>query len=320
MLLHAPKRLHLPLTATLTATLTTVLATALTTGALVLAGGSTASAATATAAATGTSPGTATTPSTVTDGVVDSSVSSSTVRAEKRRGYIRVTETGAATVTVARTATVTQKATKRLTSTVAGTGTGVGTASEQATATVSLTLARYGVDKAHATVRARKAARQAALDAATAQAGDEALDAARDAAAADATADATVNAVQRALANFSSLVLRTAASFEGTPYKWGANGPAAFDCSGYVRYVMRTAGVVDLPRTSADISAAVTRVAKKNRQVGDLIFFGTATGGVTHVGIYAGDDMIWHAPGTGRTVTKARIWTTRYTVGRVLTA
>ena len=45
-------------------------------------------------------------------------------------------------------------------------------------------------------------------------------------------------------------VVRIAASKEGTPYRYGATGPRAFDCSGYTRWVFRKVGRY-LPRTSS---------------------------------------------------------------------
>ena len=46
------------------------------------------------------------------------------------------------------------------------------------------------------------------------------------------------------------------------------------------------------------------------------MFFGAA-GGVYHVGIYAGDGYIWHAPHPGTVVSKERIWTSDVFYGRV---
>jgi peptidoglycan DL-endopeptidase CwlO len=51
--------------------------------------------------------------------------------------------------------------------------------------------------------------------------------------------------------------------------------------------------------------------------VGDLIFFGTP-GDIYHVGIYAGDGKMWVAPRSGEDVQLEAIWSTSYTVGRVL--
>ncbi|MGN6090020.1 MAG: C40 family peptidase [Actinomycetes bacterium] len=108
----------------------------------------------------------------------------------------------------------------------------------------------------------------------------------------------------------------TAASLKGHPYRYGSEGPYYFDCSGYTRYVFRKVGKY-LPRTSSAQSAYVKHVNKVYKRPGDLIFFYSSSGHVFHVGIYAGNGYIWHAPHTGAVVRKERIWTSRYMVGRV---
>lgn len=108
----------------------------------------------------------------------------------------------------------------------------------------------------------------------------------------------------------------TAASLHGHPYRYGYEGPYYFDCSGYTRYVYRKVGRY-LPRTAAAQSAYVHHVNKVYKRAGDLIFFYNSSGYVYHVGIYAGNGYIWHAPHTGAYVRKERIWTSHYMVGRV---
>lgn len=70
----------------------------------------------------------------------------------------------------------------------------------------------------------------------------------------------------------------------GAPYAYGGSSPAGFDCSGFVNWVFAQAGR-SIPRTSGGLYSAATPVS--NPQVGDLVFFGN--GGVSHVGIYAGN-------------------------------
>jgi cell wall-associated NlpC family hydrolase len=130
-------------------------------------------------------------------------------------------------------------------------------------------------------------------------------------AAARATSKPSRSATRVAL---GARVVAEAARHEGKPYVYGANGPQAFDCSGFVQYVYSRVGVA-LPRTSGAQSAAARPVAQADRQLGDLIVF-RSRGRVTHVGIYAGDDTIWVARRTGTTITQQRLWTTAYTVGR----
>jgi cell wall-associated NlpC family hydrolase len=110
-------------------------------------------------------------------------------------------------------------------------------------------------------------------------------------------------------------VLHIAASKAGTPYRYGASGPRAFDCSGYTRWVFRKIGR-HLPHNSAAQSRSVRHVSAKNRQRGDLVFFKSG-GHVYHVGIYAGKHRVWHAPRPGQSVHRAKIWTRSVSYGRV---
>jgi peptidoglycan DL-endopeptidase CwlO len=84
----------------------------------------------------------------------------------------------------------------------------------------------------------------------------------------------------------------------GKPYRYGASGPDAFDCSGFTSWVWRAAGV-SLPRTSRDQYAQGRKVARADLQPGDLMFFGSP---IHHVGMYLGDGRMIHAPSSGKTV------------------
>ncbi|MFD9412075.1 C40 family peptidase [Streptomyces sp. NPDC059989] len=98
-----------------------------------------------------------------------------------------------------------------------------------------------------------------------------------------------------------------AASKEGAPYVYGATGPEAFDCSGLTLYAFREAGR-PLPRTAEAQYENTLHIPRTQRVSGDLVFFpkGSTIG---HVGIYAGDGKIWHAPKPGTRVRLERIWT-----------
>lgn len=99
-------------------------------------------------------------------------------------------------------------------------------------------------------------------------------------------------------------VLFSAIGLVGTPYRYGGNTPGSgFDCSGLVDYVFRTAAGVVLPRTIRQMGALdAPRVTRGQLAPGDLVFFATEGGGVSHVGIYVGKGRFVHAPDTGGTV------------------
>jgi cell wall-associated NlpC family hydrolase len=111
--------------------------------------------------------------------------------------------------------------------------------------------------------------------------------------------------------------VRLAASRAGMPYRYGADGPRVFDCSGLVTWVFNRNLGRHLPRTSSAQYGASRHIAKRDLRRADLVFF-TSGGRVYHVGIYAGRHQIWHAPYSGARVRKERIWTSSWRAGRVL--
>jgi cell wall-associated NlpC family hydrolase len=99
----------------------------------------------------------------------------------------------------------------------------------------------------------------------------------------------------------SSDLIGIARRFLGTPYCYGANGTASFDCSGYVRYVYACRGI-KLPRVASDQALAGRRVS--SLAPGDLVFFSDRRDGyITHVGIYIGNNSFIHASFQGVTIT-----------------
>lgn len=86
----------------------------------------------------------------------------------------------------------------------------------------------------------------------------------------------------------------------GKPYKWGATGPAAFDCSGLTMGAWQAAGV-QLPRTSTAQAGAGQQVPREQAQPGDLLFWSSGGGvaGVHHVALSLGGNQIREAPTTG---------------------
>lgn len=96
-------------------------------------------------------------------------------------------------------------------------------------------------------------------------------------------------------------ILDAAATRIGSPYVWGATGPNAFDCSGLTSWAHRQVGI-EIPRTSGAQIAGGTKVAKADLQPGDIVAFYS---GASHVGIYAGNGQVLHAPTSGSTVSYA---------------
>jgi len=113
-----------------------------------------------------------------------------------------------------------------------------------------------------------------------------------------------------------SRVVAAVAAHNGAPYLWGGAGPSSFDCSGLMMYVLARFGR-SLPHNSQMQYDAVHHISTSSLQQGDLVFFGSTTTGIYHVGMYAGDGYLWHAPGDGQTVKKERIWTSAYYAGRL---
>ena len=97
-----------------------------------------------------------------------------------------------------------------------------------------------------------------------------------------------------------SVVVADAEAYLGTPYVWGGEKPGVgFDCSGLVQWVYAEAGI-SLPRVAQDQFDAGPHVpAGATLYPGDLVFFGSGSQAVEHVGIYVGNGEMIDAPYTG---------------------
>lgn len=93
----------------------------------------------------------------------------------------------------------------------------------------------------------------------------------------------------------------------GKPYVWGAAGPGSYDCSGLTRAAWKAAGVA-LPRSTADQAAAGARIPLSEAVPGDLVFFRGSEGDASHVGLYAGDGLMIHAPNPGAYVREESVF------------
>jgi cell wall-associated NlpC family hydrolase len=99
----------------------------------------------------------------------------------------------------------------------------------------------------------------------------------------------------------------------GEPYRWGAAGPDAWDCSGLTMGAW-SAGGRSLPHYSVAQYEQSTPISAAQLQPGDLVFWGSSSSpsSIYHVALYAGGGQIIHAPRTGRPVTEESMyyWTT----------
>jgi peptidoglycan DL-endopeptidase CwlO len=109
--------------------------------------------------------------------------------------------------------------------------------------------------------------------------------------------------------------VQEASRHNGQPYAYGAAGPTRFDCSGFTKYVFGRFGK-SLPHSSSAQYGYVQHIAKSSKQVGDILFFRSSSGSITHVGIYAGGSSMWDAPKSGDHVRKRAIYSSNYVVGR----
>ena len=100
--------------------------------------------------------------------------------------------------------------------------------------------------------------------------------------------------------NFLALMIE-AEKYIGYPYVYGAANPdTGFDCSGFVCWVFRHSGVYKTKRLGANgLYSLCTDIPREEARPGDLVFFEKTMGadvkGITHVGIYVGNNMMIHA-------------------------
>ncbi|ERT57796.1 C40 family peptidase [Megasphaera vaginalis (ex Srinivasan et al. 2021)] len=93
-------------------------------------------------------------------------------------------------------------------------------------------------------------------------------------------------------------IVSSAYRYLGVPYVFGGNTPSGFDCSGFTRYVFSHNGIT-LPRMADEQYLVGASVRRRDLVPGDLVFFSTYASGVSHSGIYVGDDNFISATSSG---------------------
>jgi cell wall-associated NlpC family hydrolase len=132
------------------------------------------------------------------------------------------------------------------------------------------------------------------------------------------TQSTTLTARQR-YALKAERVLKVIANQKGDPYRYGAAGPNAFDCSGLMYFAFQRAFDRTIPRVANDQKRASKRVwHRSNLRPGDLVFKVDSGGYAYHVGIYAGHGYYWHAPHSGSWVKRDKMEHDRWRFGRLI--
>ncbi|MEN3613286.1 C40 family peptidase [Plantactinospora sp. ZYX-F-223] len=89
----------------------------------------------------------------------------------------------------------------------------------------------------------------------------------------------------------------------GKPYKWGAEGPGSYDCSGLTLAAWNQGGV-SLPHNARAQRSQTASISRSALRPGDLVFY---YADLSHVGMYVGDGWIVHASRAGEPIKMKRM-------------
>ena len=112
------------------------------------------------------------------------------------------------------------------------------------------------------------------------------------------------SAAQETIGNsaFTSKLISISKNLIGTKYVWGGTTPKGFDCSGFIHYVFNKAGHT-MPRYNAEGYYNRSYYVDSPKP-GDIIFFsGTYKKGISHLGVYLGNNQFIHADNSGVRIT-----------------
>jgi peptidoglycan DL-endopeptidase CwlO len=96
---------------------------------------------------------------------------------------------------------------------------------------------------------------------------------------------------------YAAAALAAADTQLGKPYVSGGSGPNSYDCSGLTQWAYAQAGV-SISRTTYTQQNDGTKIGRDQLMPGDLVFFNN----LGHVGLYAGNNTVIHAPYPGKVV------------------
>lgn len=120
----------------------------------------------------------------------------------------------------------------------------------------------------------------------------------------------------------ASSVVSEAQKYKGVPYAYGGTSSSGFDCSGFTQKAFSDAGS-SIPRTTGGQYNSGTPVDKGSLQAGDLVFFNTSGGGVSHAGIYIGSSNFIHSSSSQgvmiSSINDPHYWGSRYIGARRVT-